>query len=156
MKLDPAYDSLGGARMRVGLVSCSKAKLADAAPARELYSRSALFRGARCYVGRTCDRWFVLSAKHGLVLPDQVLEPYDQTLKDASPTERRAWSQRVLTQLGTELGDLQGITFEVHAGVTYLGAGLASGLARAGAFIENPVEGLSFGKRLSFYKLECL
>jgi hypothetical protein len=48
--------------MRIGLVGCVKSKRSQAAPARELYS-SPLFRGRRDWVERTCDRWFVLSAK---------------------------------------------------------------------------------------------
>jgi len=143
--------------MRVGLVSCTKRKLDHAAPARELYATSALFSGARCYVERTCDRWFVLSAKHGLVRPEQVLEPYDQTLNDASLAERRAWSERVLAQLRAELGELRGITFQVHAGGTYLDFGLKHGLLAEGAFVEEPLDRLSLGRRLSFYKKEaCL
>lgn len=45
---------------------------------------SALFRGRRAYVERTCDRWFVLSAKYGLVESETVVAPYDQTLTKAS------------------------------------------------------------------------
>ena len=138
--------------MRVGLISCSKAKLAHAAPARELYSPSALFRGARCHVQRTCDRWFILSAKHHLVRPEQELEPYDQTLKEVSSAERRRWSAQVLSQLDEELGDVRGTTLEVHAGAAYLNFGLAERLHDRGATVEDPVAGLSMGKRLRFYK----
>jgi hypothetical protein len=60
-------------RMRLGLVGCVKPKLPHAAPARELYT-SALFWGRRVYVERTCDRWFILSAKHALVDPEIVLQ----------------------------------------------------------------------------------
>jgi hypothetical protein len=67
--------------MRVGLVGCVKSKQSQAAPARELYV-SPLFRGRRAWVERTCDRWFILSAKHGLVEPDRVLAPYDEILMD--------------------------------------------------------------------------
>jgi hypothetical protein len=138
--------------MRVGLVSCSKSKLDHPAPARELYVPSHLFRGARCYVERTCDRWFVLSAKHHLVRPEQVLEPYNQTLKDASPAERRRWSDVVLAALETEVGDLRRVTFEVHAGAAYLNFGLVEGLLARGAQVDNPVQGLRHGERLRFYK----
>jgi hypothetical protein len=143
--------------MRIGLVSCSKAKLDRAAPARELYSRSALFRGARCYVERTCDRWFVVSAKHGLVKPDQFLEPYEQTLTTAPRTEREVWAKRVLAALVTELGELRDITFQLHAGAAYLDHGLKEGLLAAGALLEEPVDRLRQGQRLAFYKRErCL
>jgi hypothetical protein len=143
--------------MRIGLVSCAKAKLGHAAPARELYSPSASFRGARCHVERTCDRWFILSAKHGLVRPEQVLEPYEQTLNAAPRAERRAWSARVLGQLHAELGDLGGHTFEIHAGAAYVGFGLREGLLAAGALVEEPLDRLRQGERLAFYKREgCL
>lgn len=56
--------------MRVGLVGCVKSKRSQAAP--ELYVLP-LFRGRRAWVKRTCDCWFVLSAKHGLVEPGRVL-----------------------------------------------------------------------------------
>jgi hypothetical protein len=50
---------------RLGLVGCVKGKL-PAAAAAELYT-SPLFRFRRAYVERTCDSWYVLFAKHGLV-----------------------------------------------------------------------------------------
>ena len=58
----------------VGLVACASQKLQRPAPARELYV-SQLFKKASAYAGLTCDRWYILSAKHGLVHPDTVLEP---------------------------------------------------------------------------------
>ena len=57
-----------------------------------------LFAGRRRYVERTCDSWWILSAVHGLVAPDDALEPYDVTLNDASRAERRS-SEAVLHQL---------------------------------------------------------
>jgi hypothetical protein len=136
---------------RIGLVSCVKSKLPHPAPARDLYT-SALFRGARCSVERSCDGWFILSAEHGLVSPDEVLEPYEKTLTTASPAERRRWSQRVLDELRRELGDMHGHTFEIHAGVAYANFGLTDGLEQAGALVELPLEGLGLGKRLAYYK----
>jgi hypothetical protein len=128
-----------------------KSKLPHAAPAQDLYT-SALFRGARCSVERSCDRWFILSAEHGLVKPVEVLEPYEKTLTTASPSERRLWSQRVLGELRQELGDMRGLAFEVHAGVAYADFGLTDGLEEAGAVVMLPLEGLGLGKRLAYYK----
>jgi hypothetical protein len=137
--------------MRVGLVSCVKSKLQHQAPARDLYT-SALFRGARCSVERSCHRWFILSAEHGLVIPDEVLEPYEKTLTKASPNERRRWSRRVLDELRHALGDLGGHTFEIHAGAAYANFGLTDGLKQSGGIVELPLEGLGLGKRLAYYK----
>ena len=100
---------------------------------------------------RTCDRWFVLSAKHGLVEPDRVLEPYDETLKDASVGDRRRWSAAVLAALDQALGEVRGLIFEAHAGHYYLDFGLADGLRARGADLERPTEHLGLGSQLSFY-----
>lgn len=137
--------------MRVGLVGCVKSKKLEPAPARELYI-SHLFRGRRAYVERTCDRWFILSARHGLVEPDQVLAPYDEALKDAPVRRRRQWSQDVLTELQARLGDLGVHEFELHAGAVYRDHGLEEGLRRAEARVDVPARGLSMGPQLRFYK----
>lgn len=137
--------------MRIGLVSCVKSKLNWPAVARNLYT-SALFRGARGAVENTCDAWYVLSAEHGLVAPDDVLEPYEKTLTTASTTERRLWARRVLGQIDRALGPIRGVEFEVHAGRAYLYFGLIDGLRDRGATVLDPLQGLPLGKRLAFYK----
>jgi hypothetical protein len=137
--------------MRVGLVGCVKSKQSQAAPARELYV-SPLFRGRRAWVERTCDRWFILSAKHGLVEPGRVLAPYDETLTDLPRTARRSWSALIIRALEEALGEVSGVVMELHAGSAYLDYGLVAGLRERGAVLERPVQGLSFGKQLAFYK----
>lgn len=87
----------------VGLVACSKSKAAAPVPARDLYTGT-LFKRARAYCERVCGRWYILSAEHGLVHPEQVIAPYEKTLKTASALEREAWGQRVLEQLRVGLG----------------------------------------------------
>ena len=64
---------------RIGLVGCSKKKRPEAAEARDLYE-SELFRAARAWAEAYCDRWFILSARHGLLLPNANIQPYDITL----------------------------------------------------------------------------
>jgi hypothetical protein len=136
--------------MPIGLVGCVKEKAAHARPAAELYT-STLFRGRRRYVEHTCDRWFVLSAKHGLIDPSDVIEPYDETLKTKGRAERRVWSAKVIGQLEAALGTIGGHTFEIHAGAEYRDFGLLDELRHRGAFIEIPTEGLQIGKQLAFY-----
>lgn len=60
----------------ITLVGCGKAKRENAAPARDLYT-SSYFAAKRNYVERSGREWYVLSAKHGLLDPDEVVEPYD-------------------------------------------------------------------------------
>jgi hypothetical protein len=137
--------------VRVGLVGCVKTKLDRPASAAELYT-SPLFVGRREVVGRTCDRWFILSALHGLVAPEESVAPYDQTLSGASRRERRRWSAQVVAALREELGQLHGITFEIHAGSAYTDHGLIDGLEAFGAEVELPVRGLGLGEQLAWYR----
>jgi hypothetical protein len=143
--------------MRIGLVGCVKSKRAHEAAARDLYV-SPLFRGARCYVERSCDSWFILSAEHGLLGPDEVVAPYERTLSTASVSSRRGWAARVLEQVDSQLGsDLREFAFELHAGAAYLSFGLNDGLAQRGAELRTPLAGLRHGERLRFYKVAgCL
>ncbi len=135
---------------RIGLVGCVKMKLDYAAPARDLYV-SPLFRGRRAWVERSCSQWFVLSALHGVLDLDDVVEPYDVTLNNASTAERRAWSAKVIGQLEGRLGSLAGRTFEIHAGANYIDYGLIDSLRAKGALVEIPLAGLKMGEQLSAY-----
>lgn len=135
--------------MRVGLVGCAKTKQREAAPAQDLYV-SPLFRGRRSYVEGTCDRWFILSAKHGLVSPDELLNPYEDCLNEKTAAAKRDWATSLLAQL-TAVLDLVGTTFEVHAGSSYRNFGLVEELRHRGATVEVPAEHLSQGGQLAFY-----
>lgn len=137
--------------MRLGLVGCTKRKLGYPAAAERLYSPSALFRGRRSYVVGSCDAWYILSAGHGLLHPQEELDPYDVTLVGAPVGVKRAWAARVLSELRAEIGELGATTFEIHAGKDYWGYGLATGLIDAGALVEIPTMGLSQGRQLQFY-----
>ncbi len=128
--------------MIVGLVACCKQKLAGPAPARQVYT-SALFRKASGYCEARYDSWFILSAKHGLVAPDQTIEPYDCTLPRQKRTDRRAWGLRVVEQI-KERG-LERATFFFHAGRAY-----AEPLA---GFLtcSFPLKGMGIGRQLAWY-----
>jgi hypothetical protein len=136
--------------MKIGLVGCVKQKAIAPRPARELYV-SPLFVGRRQYVERSCDQWVILSARHGVVEPLTVLEPYDETLDTASTERRQRWSHWVLEQLAALFVPLDGHTFEIHAGRPYWAFGLADGLHAAGATVEMPTGDLPIGKLLAFY-----
>jgi hypothetical protein len=84
--------------MRVMLIACSKAKRPHEAVAAELYQGD-LFKKARALAENRGARWFVLSAKHGVVSPDRVLHPYDDTLAHATRDRLAAWNALVLSQL---------------------------------------------------------
>ncbi len=82
----------------LGLIACSAAKLPTGAPAGDLYTGQ-LFRKARAYVERECGNWLILSALHGVLTPDQLIEPYSMYLPAQSARYRAAWRRRVAVQL---------------------------------------------------------
>ena len=83
---------------RVTLVSCVKTKRELAAAAKDLYI-SPLFKGMRRYAEQNADAWFILSAEHGVLRPDQVIAPYQRTLQTMPKRDRVAWAERVRRQL---------------------------------------------------------
>ncbi|MZP30421.1 hypothetical protein GTO91_11925 [Heliobacterium undosum] len=82
----------------VGLISCTKRKRAYACKACELYSASSLFQKAYSYCLERYDRVYILSAKYGLLLPDQWIDPYDETLKNMGVGKKKEWASSVSVQ----------------------------------------------------------
>lgn len=143
-------DGAARAATRIALIGCGSAKTPHAAPARDLYTGH-LFRKAVRYAEATCTRWYVLSARHGLVHPDTVLEPYDVKLGRSHPDPARDaptthdWARLVRHGLATELADVPRPTLVVLAGEAYR------------AFVhpcawpyEVPMQGLGIGQQLSW------
>src|SRR5215218_2276165 len=87
---------------RVVLVGSSGETASGPSPAAELF-RSAGFARAREHAARSGLPWFVLSAKHGLLEPDDVVAPYVLELGDSYPVYRSAWGEWVAAQLGERL-----------------------------------------------------
>lgn len=93
-------DALVGKDGRAPLIviGCGRDKLSIAAPARKLYV-SDRFRKSIA-LERNLDAPFViLSAKHGVVEPDRVLEPYDLDLSTLSGANQRLWAEQAIDQL---------------------------------------------------------
>lgn len=134
---------------RIALVGCVRHKLDVAAPGADLYL-SPLFRGRRARVERDGLRWFVLSARYGLVEPTQVIEPYDENVGDKDRVARAAWADGIVADLLRREGDLHGLTVELHAGGAYV-AELEPRLTSAGVAVEVPTKGLGIGQQLAFY-----
>lgn len=132
--------------MPLYLVSCVSQKLPVLAPAKDLYT-SPLFRKARSYVEYKSQPWFILSAKHGLVHPDQPIAPYNLTLNTMGVRDRRRWAKEVLSQLEPHLDDAGGLVF--LAGQRYRQF-LEPALQQRGISVSVPMEGLTIGKQLSW------
>ncbi len=133
---------------RIALVQCVKQKRDSAAPARNLYL-SQLFRGLRHYAETHADAWYILSAEHGVLRPQQVVEPYERTLNTMPKRERLAWAERVQHQLL----DLLPVDSEVIllAGLRYR-EDIELWLRNRGFPVFVPLRGLRFGEQLQRLK----
>ena len=130
------------------LVSCVKTKLPGRAPAKKLYD-SDWFRKARAVVEATGRPWYILSAKHGLVDPHAVIEPYEKTLNDMSKNERISWSRKVMHALDPNLAGVDSIA--IFAGEKYREF-LESKLRERGMTVHVPMKGLKNGEQLTRLK----
>lgn len=78
----------------VCLVACTSRKGDQPAQAEFIY-RSPLFSSARNFAEKRADQWFILSAKHGLLSPNDVIDPYNESLMSQSDLQRQAWAEGV-------------------------------------------------------------
>lgn len=108
--------------MRVGLIGCGKEKLDHAAPAKDLYVGS-FFKLCKQWISKPgrVDEWAILSAKYGLVLPEQAIEPYDCTLNGgmyADYKARQSWAIRTSGEI-VKRWCAQNTVFMILAGANY-------------------------------------
>lgn len=133
---------------RVALIACSSDKSPTEDVARNLY-RGALFRKSVLFAEQTCDEWAVLSAKYGLVRPDERIHPYDETLNDKTKAERRAWAARTLDRIQVAWPTTPR-TFVFLAGARYREWLLEVLSSIPGVSVETPLQGLGIGRQLQW------
>jgi hypothetical protein len=92
-------------------VTCVKSKPTSPAAAKDLYV-SELFERQRRYDERRGIPWFILSAEHGLIAPDEWLAPWERCLPDTPAAYRTAWDRWVVERLELLVGCWP--TFRVH------------------------------------------
>jgi hypothetical protein len=98
----------------------------------------------RRYAEANAERWYILSAKHGLLDPLAIVCPSEMTLKKMAVAERNEWSICVAEAIKKVAPN--GCRLLILAGVSYR-AGLAA-LLRKDYEIVVPMAGLSFGAQL--------
>jgi cytoplasmic iron level regulating protein YaaA (DUF328/UPF0246 family) len=130
----------------VYLVSCVSAKAAAPSPAKSLYV-SAWFQKARKFVEARSQPWYILSAKYGLVRPDDLIAPYEQTLNAMGITDRRTWARNVTAALQNVLQPGDRAIF--LAGMRYREF-VVPALVQRGVHAEVPMEGLAIGRQLQW------
>ena len=109
--------------MKIVLVSCvaKKADIEEGTilPAKELYV-SQLFQKAYAYAeSLDPDRIYIISAKHGLLDPDERICKYNESLYNKNVKERIIWGDNVLNSLKRKGIDIQNDNFTLLAGKIY-------------------------------------
>lgn len=80
------------------VIGCGREKLSIAAPASNLYI-SDRFRSSLNLARDLAAPFVILSAKHNVVEPDSVLEPYDLDLSTLSDSDQRSWAANAIDKL---------------------------------------------------------
>lgn len=135
-------DRPSGGTARVVLVQCTSAKRDAKAPAGEIYDASDYFRKQRAYAKAAGNHWFIQSAKHGLLRPETVIEPYDMRPKEIADTE--AWTIEIADRIDSWVG--LPATIEVLGGKKYADP-LTPELETRGYDVLEPLRGQAIGER---------
>ena len=121
----------------VTLITCVSSKRPEILPAKELYD-SPYFAAMKRYAKARGYPWFILSAKHGLVEPETVLEPYDERGLTVKQSQEIAAS---LSEKGVELVRITG-------GTDYTDT-LVPELELEGIDVIEVCRGMGIGRRIS-------
>jgi cytoplasmic iron level regulating protein YaaA (DUF328/UPF0246 family) len=101
---------------KVALIACVKEKLAYPEKARNIYQSKAFMSWLEW--AKNHDALYILSGKHGLLLPEDVIEPYDFNLNHASGEYREKWAKKVIQRL-SHLEDFNNTHFSLLCNAVY-------------------------------------
>ena len=145
MRATAEVEALGPSNCHA-LISCSKSKGGHRDLARNVYV-SSLYRKSVMVAEAWGLSFSILSAKHGLLDPDEIIEPYDLTLKGASKQFKSEWALKVDKQIRNSIDRKKRLI--VLAGDDYFAPLIEVGKMDPLNFLA-PMRGLSLGKRLAF------
>ena len=129
------------------LVSCVSKKKRGEHPAKDIYD-APWFKKARACVElhlQQTDKWFILSAKYGLLDPDRYINSYDMTLKNMPRHAREEWAAGVLQALQPIIRKQGRVV--ILAGECYREF-LLEGITKMCAQVLVPMQGMAIGKQL--------
>jgi len=66
------------------IIGCGSKKKNKKSQAQNLYT-STYFKLKKRYAKQHGDEWLILSAKHGLIKPEKIIEPYEAHIKNRKP-----------------------------------------------------------------------
>ncbi len=141
LTLDEQYPAEPKRRWPLAIISCSKSKLAGPQRVRELYTGDT-FKLAVKAAEVLAERWVVISARHGVLHPEDIIESYDESVMTKSRRQREQWGQHVSRQLKLCMPTLQGSQVLSFVSALYQEFLDLSGV---GASFFCPLQGLAIG-----------
>lgn len=129
----------------IALISCVKSKNNKNCMAKDMYI-SDLFKKMYMYAKIKAKKVFILSAKYGLLKEDDIISPYEQTLKNMPVKERKKWSYNVVMSLNQEC-DIEKDKFLILAGIKY-----TEFICLKIKNYDAPLRGMGIGKQLEYLK----
>ena len=118
-------------------------------PAKDLYQGD-LFKKARAVAEKSGKPWLIMSAEHGLLNPEQMVQPYDKNLMDMKPEERKLWAERNASAL-EDFIDPNETKVIILGGKTYRDA-MVPELDKIQANVETPLIGKGIGQQKAALK----
>lgn len=125
----------------ISYIACSKTKHFKKCPAKYMY-RGALFKKSYCYCLIQKYEIYILSAKYGLLHPEDIIEPYEMTLNSMNIKDRRDWSQKIILSIKE-----RGLFYSPS--IMFAGNNYSEFLNLPNA--TYPLKGLSQGKQLQWF-----
>lgn len=134
---------------KIGLVTASRHERGTICRALEQYDPSPIFRRARNYCLRAFGEWYIVSVRHHLLLPQQVIGPGERALLSLNADERARWAECV----ERDLTDRASRSAEPIVFVLYASQRCADVLMRAAPSLtfELPLSGMGLRERLHWY-----
>lgn len=136
------------------IVGCGKLKANKACQAQNMY-KGQLFKAAKSHAMKIGTRWLIASAKYGLLMPTDVIKPYDKTLTGAGRDEKAAFRHSCQADYAGYLTDFgKPDRVVILAGKLYVDplVGEHGTALRNVDQIELPLEGMGIGERLAYFK----
>jgi hypothetical protein len=136
-------------QQKIALVAAPKRQRGIVCRAADQYDPSPVFRRAREYCQRHYSEWLILSVRHRLLSPHQVIGPGELTFNTLSGEERAAWIECVAAHLRARYER----SADPLAFVLYTSQRHADLLMRAAPDLtfELPLSGLRLRERIEWY-----
>ncbi|MBM7646492.1 hypothetical protein JOD45_002722 [Scopulibacillus daqui] len=134
---------------KIGLLATARKKSNSPEKVIDFY-KSPLFIKSVQYAKTHYKRFYFYNAKDGLLLPDQIMSPYDVSIKRFTIHEKRIWGKKVIQDFLSYETPEDKIIY-LHGGQVYRKF-LEPELKQQGFIYEIPLKGLGIGEQLKWYE----